>query len=356
MFARIKKIDWKLYSAIFLLLGAGLVSLLSTGGDFFYRQLWWIAIGVVCMAILIFADLRSFFSNKALVYGLYICVNIMLLVTLIIAPEIKGNRAWIVIGTFQLQPAEFAKIALILLCAYFFSHAHVQINRLRTLIISFVYTAIPAGLIMLQPDVGSSLILLGIWFGFVLVSGISVKKLLMVVAFFAVLFALAWNVGLQEYQKNRILGVFSPSADPLGSGYNVIQSKIAIGSGGIIGKGFGQGTQSQLGFLPEAQNDFIFSGIAEEGGVLAALIVLFAEFFLVYRCIRQGVILEGNFAKLIAIGAGIFFFLQAGINIGSALGVAPVVGITLPFVSYGGSSIIANLLLVGIIQSLFIRR
>ncbi|OGM91190.1 hypothetical protein A2755_02170 [Candidatus Wolfebacteria bacterium RIFCSPHIGHO2_01_FULL_48_22] len=352
----LKRTDWKLYIAIALLIAAGLLSLLSTQSELFYRQLVLVGVGAVLMGILLFADLRSFFSSKNVIYGFYIFINLLLVLTLLIAPSIQGNRAWIVIGTFQFQPAEFAKLAVILLLAYFFSRRHVRIARMQTLFISFIYAAIPAAIIMLQPDLGSAVVIIGIWLGFVLLSGIPAKKLLITVLIFAAVFGLAWQFGLQDYQKERIISVFDPAADPLGSGYNVIQSKIAIGSGGFFGKGFGQGTQSQLGFLPEAQTDFIFSAIAEEGGLLAAWIVLVAEFFVIFRLIREGTVLEGNFAKFTALGAAVLFFLQSAVNIGSAVGYAPVIGMTLPFVSYGGSSIIANLMLIGIIQSLYARK
>ncbi len=356
MISILKRTDWKLYVLIAILLLAGLTSLLSTAHDFFYRQLIWIGIGLACMCGLLFADLRSFFSSKNVVYGFYGIVNILLVVTLLVAPRIQGNRAWIVVGSFQFQPAEFAKLAVILLLAYFFSRKHIGIARMRTIVTSFIYAAVPSVLIMLQPDLGSAVVIIGIWLGFVILSGIPAKKLLVTLLIFAAIFVLAWQFGLQDYQKNRILSVFSPSADPLGSGYNVIQSKIAIGSGGFFGKGFGQGTQTQLGFLPEAQTDFIFSAIAEEGGLFAAWIVIFAEFFLILRLIREGVALEGNFSKLVAVGGAVLFFLQSSINVGSAVGYTPVIGMTLPFVSYGGSSIIANLMLIGIIQSLFARK
>jgi rod shape determining protein RodA len=356
MLSLLKRTDWKLYTAVAVLLAAGLGSLLSTQQELFGRQLVWICAGAVLMLLLLFADLRSFFSSKNVIYGAYWLVNGLLALTLFIAPEIKGNRAWIVIGSFQFQPAEFAKIAVILLLAFYFSRKHIGIARMRTLLGSFVYAAIPAGLIMLQPDLGSALVILGIWFGFVLLSGIPIKKLLLTLIVFAAVFGIAWQFGFEQYQKDRVLAVFVPSEDPLGRGYNAIQSKIAIGSGGFFGKGFGQGTQVQLGFLPEAQTDFIFSAIAEEGGLFAAWIVILAEFFLVFRLIREGAVLEGNFAKLSALGAAVLFFLQAALNIGSAVGAAPVIGMTLPFVSYGGSSIIANLMLVGIIQSLYARK
>lgn len=351
-----KRIDWKLYAAIILLVCAGLTSLLSTQRDIFNKQLIWLGVGLVCMVALLYIDLRSFFSSKHIIYGLYGFVQMLLIAMLFFAPEIKGNRAWIVIGSFQFQPAEFAKIAVILVLAYYFSRRHVGIARFRTLFGSFIFAAIPAILIALQPDLGSALIILGIWFGFILISGIPPKKLLATLLVCVVVFVLGWQFGLKDYQKNRIISVFSPSADPLGSGYNAIQSKIAIGSGGFFGKGFGQGTQTQLGFLPEAHTDFIYSAIAEEGGVFAAWLILCGEFLLVFRLIHEGAEFDGNFAKFLALGGGILFSLQSTLNIGSALGMLPVIGVTLPFVSYGGSSMIANLIFVGVIQSLYVRK
>jgi rod shape determining protein RodA len=351
----LRNIDWKLQGSAFVLMGAGLLSLLSSSHDLFYKQLMWIAIGLAVFLFIVSIDLRSFFSHKGFVRGLYVISVMLLLVTYLVAPQIKGNRAWILIGGFQFQPSELAKLSLIILLAYFFSKRHVGIASWKTLIQSFIYFLIPGALIALQPDLGSAVMLFCIWFGFVLVSGIPLRRLAASFMFFLVAFAGLWTFVLKDYQKSRVIGVFTPQADPLGISYNVIQSKIAIGSGGMFGQGFGQGTQVQLKFLPEAQTDFIFSAIAEEGGVLAVALVVGCFVWLISRMLRVGYMLEGNFPKFLSLGVAILFSVQFIFNIGSTLGLLPVIGVTLPFVSYGGSSMIVNLAALAVIQSWYSR-
>jgi rod shape determining protein RodA len=351
-----RNIDWKLWSAIVILMGAGLLSLLSADSEIFYKQLLWIVIGFVGVFIFITIDFRSFFGNSSASFVFYSIVNALLLATLIFAPQIKGNRAWILIGGFQFQPAELAKMALVCVLAVFFAKRHIGIGRWNIIIRSFLYTLVPAGIIALQPDMGSALIILGVWFGFLLVSGIPLKRIVVAVAIFAGVCAFLWTSVLQEYQKDRIVGLFDPQYDPLGVNYNVIQSKIALGAGGWLGQGFGQGIQTQLGFLPEAQTDFIFAAITEEGGVLAAGIVLVAFLWMIARLLHIGMLLEGNAQKFICLGVAILFLLQFILNVGSVVGFLPVIGVTFPFVSYGGSSMIVNLMLVGLVQSFYSRR
>jgi rod shape determining protein RodA len=348
----LRNIDWTLWGLIAVLLGAGSLSLYSTAPEFFNKQLLWIGVGVVMVIGLLMLDLRSFSEHKGFVLGLYLAVVGLLVATYLFAPEIKGNRAWFVIGSFQFQPAEFAKIAVIVLLSYFFSKRHIGIARWKTVIVSFIYTAIPVGLIMVQPDLGSAMVLLAIWAGLVLLSGLPLKRVILFGLLAVIAAGAMWTWILVDYQKDRIVGVFSPERDPLGVNYSVIQSKIAIGSGGLFGKGLGQGTQVQLGFLPEAHADFIFAAIAEEGGMLAVLMVVGAFGWLLLHLLRIGVHSERNIVKFLCLGVVVMFLIQFILNVGSTIGVLPVVGVTLPFVSYGGSSVLANLFLVGMIQSL----
>lgn len=351
-----KKIDWQLNMAIIVLMIAGLTSLLSSSPDFFYRQIYWIAIAVIAVIILIFSDLRSFFSHKAVIRGLYILVVTVLIFAFFFAPKIKGNRSWIVIGSFQFQPSEFAKVVLIIALAYFFSKAHIGIGRWKIVATSFLYFAVLGGLVGVLPDMGSAFVLFSVWFGFLLVSGMPFKKVMLSALLFAVVFALMWVSVLKPYQKDRVLGTLFPQRDPMGSNYHVIQSKIAIGSGGIFGEGFRQGTQVQLGFLPEAQTDFIFAAIAEEGGLVAIIILIGAFGWVIVRILKIGDIIEGNFNKFLCLGTALLFTAQFIFNVGSNLGVLPVIGVTFPFVSYGGSSLLANMILVGMIQSAWVKR
>ncbi|MFA6135976.1 MAG: FtsW/RodA/SpoVE family cell cycle protein [Candidatus Paceibacterota bacterium] len=348
-----KKLDWKLGVSTAILIVSGLLSLFSTNRELFYKQIWWVALALVIGFLITLADLRSFFSRKGFILGLYWLVITLLVATYFLAPQIKGNRAWIILGGFQFQPAEIAKVALILLLAYFFSKKHVSISRWSSILSSFFYCAVPVVLIALQPDFGSALVLLAIWVGFVLVSGLPFKKILLGALVSLVVIVVMWSYVLQDYQKQRIVSLFSPEADPLGSNYNAIQSKIAIGSGGLFGKGFGQGTQVQLGFLPEAQTDFIFAAISEEGGIFAALIIFGSFFWMLLRILKLGMLNQENFYKFLSLGCVILFFFQFVIHVGSNLGILPVIGVTLPFVSYGGSSMLSSIILVSIIQSAY---
>ena len=208
----------------------------------------------------------------------------------------------------------------------------------------------------IQPDLGSVIILFLIWFGFLLVSGLRPKHLIISLLIFLLIASLMWFGVLKNYQKERIIGLFFPERDVLGINYNVIQSKIAIGSAGFLGKGFGQGTQVQLGFLPEAQTDFIFAAIAEEFGLIAGFLVIAAFLWMIFRVIKIGADSNDNFSRFVCLGAAILFITQFFLNIGSNLGLVPVVGVTFPFLSYGGSSLLTNLIIVGIIQSVVVRK
>jgi len=306
----IKKIDWQLMAGVFILITCGLLSLLSSKPDLFYKQILWVGIGLILALFFALVDWRSFFSHKTVVYWLFGLTILVLLATFLLAPQIKGNRSWIVWGSFQFQPSEFAKVILIIALAQFFSKAHIGIGRWKTIIASFFYSAFLGVIVAALPDMGSAFVLFALWFGFVLVSGIPFKKVLVSSLVFVFAFSLMWAMVLKPYQKERILGVLFPERDPMGINYHVIQSKIAIGSGGIFGKGFGQGTQVQLGFLPEAQTDFIFAAIAEEGGLLAAAILLASFFWMIFRIIKIGLLTEGNFNKFLCLGSAILFLIQ----------------------------------------------
>jgi len=252
--------------------------------------------------------------------------------------------------------SEFAKFALIVVFSSFFAKSHVGIAHLKNLVFSFIYFVIPALLITIQPDMGTALILFGIWFGYLLVSELRWKHILVALLIFMITFAFMWTSVLQNYQKDRIIGLFNPESDPLGINYNVIQSKIAIGSAGFWGKGFMQGTQVQLGFLPEAQTDFIFAAFVEEWGVFGGLLVFAAFFLMLYRIIRIGISIDNNFGKFICLGVSILFLLHFILNIGSNLALLPVIGVPFPFLSYGGSNMLINFLLIGMVQSIVVRR
>ncbi|MDD5711077.1 MAG: FtsW/RodA/SpoVE family cell cycle protein [Candidatus Colwellbacteria bacterium] len=357
MVARLlKKVDLPLLLAVFALILAGGLALGSSGGELFYRQLVWLVPSVLVLVFLPQANIKAILSYKWVIYGFYALILAMLVVTYFVAPTISGARSWIQLGGFQIQPSEFMKAALILLLSSFFAVRHVAIGRVRVILHSFVYFLIPVILILVQPDLGTALVLFGIWFGYLLLSEIKFKHLITALFILITIGALGWNFALADYQKARITALFSPEADPLGINYSVIQSKIAIGSGGIYGKGFGQGTQAHLGFLPAAHTDFVFSTFVEEWGLIGGLLVIGAFIYLVLRLLFLGEQSHSNFARFIALGTALMLMIHFTVNLGSATGLLPVIGVGLPFISYGGSNLLTVSLLVAIVQGITDKR
>ncbi len=234
----------------------------------------------------------------------------------------------------------------------YFSTRHVELKRFQPIFSSGLYALLPALLILGQPDLGSAIALIAVWLGIIIFSGIKLRHFLVLTLIFLILFALGWRFWLRDYQKQRILSFLNPQLDKKGISWSVNQSKIAIGSGGWLAKGIGKGSQTQYGFLPEPQTDFIFSSIAEETGFLGVFILLAGLFFLFWRIIKIAVRATNNFTRLFAQGLGFLILSQSFINIGMCLGLFPVVGIPLPFVSYGGSQLLAFYLGLGILMSL----
>lgn len=356
MLSLVRQLDWKLNFAVLFLIAAGLMTLASSQPDLFWKQLIFAIAGVLVATAFVFFNWQSYANYRGAVFGLYAISILFLIIAGFFAPSIRGTKGWLVFGDIHFQVSEFAKLALILVFAKFFSRKNIGIAKFSNLFGSFLYFCVPAGLVALQPDFGSALVLFCIWFGFLLVSGIKYKHLIIAVIIFSILGGMVWNTVLENYQKDRIMGFIFPDRDPLGVNYNVIQAKIAVGSAGLFGKGFGQGSQVQLGFLPEASTDFIFSAFIEEWGVLAGILLVLIFAFLISRIIRIGLDADNNFGRFICLGAVILFVVQFIFNIGSNLGLTPVIGLTFPFLSYGGSSLLTNLIFIGIIQSVFIRR
>ncbi len=352
----LKQLDWKLNLTIFILMGASLISLASSNRELFYKQLLWYLIGFVLLVIIVWFDWRPYINYRGVIFSLYFLLILLLIATYFLAPTIRGTKGWLPLGPFSLQVSELAKLVLIIFFAHFFSRKHIGIGRVSVLITSFIYFSIPGFFIALQPDFGSVLILFCLWFGFLLASGIKYRHLIIALIIFSILGIIAWQGVLKDYQKERVLGFFFPERDPLGINYSVIQSKIAIGSAGLFGKGFQQGAQAQLGFLPEAQTDFIFAAFVEEWGLLMGLIIILVFASLILGIVKIGFTADNNFGRFVCLGTAILLIVQFIFNIGSNLGLTPVVGITLPFLSYGGSSLLTNLILIGMIQAIFVRR
>ncbi|MCL5017106.1 MAG: rod shape-determining protein RodA, partial [Patescibacteria group bacterium] len=339
--------------------GAGLLSLMSANASLFYKQLVWVILGFILIVFISQIDLRPFEKYPKTIFGFYIFSILLLILTYFVAPSVRGARAWIPLGgsvfDFKFQTSEIAKLALIILFSFFWAKAHVGVGQIKNILRSFFYFAIPAVLVLMQPDLGTVLIFFSIWFGYLLISGIKLKHLMMAALIFSLALFLMWTSFLKNYQKERIMGLFYPEHDPLGINYNVIQAKIAIGSSGFWGKGFGQGTQVKLGFLPEAQTDFIFAAFIEEWGVFGALILISAFLLLLYKIIRIGLISENNFSRFFCLGSVIMFLAQFVLNVGSNLGLLPVVGVSFPFLSYGGSNLLTGVLTIGIIQGIVLK-
>ena len=352
----LKKLDWILIVAAILLVGFGLLSIYSSSsgkGDFlnFKKQVIFFGIGFFLMVSLSFFDWRELREAPYLVLILYLLCLFSLIGLFFFAPEIRGVRSWYKIGQISIDPIEFTKIVLIILLAKYFSKRHIEMYQVRHILLSGLYILLPAVLIFLQPDLGSSLILIAFWVGVLLISGIKLRHFLILVLCFLLIFILSWNFLLKDYQKERILSYFLPF-EPLGVSWSQNQAKIAIGSGGIFGQGIGQGSQTQYGFLPEPQTDFIFSAIAEETGLVGVSVLLFLFSILLWRIIKIAVDSQSNFSRLFAAGITILLISQSLIHIGMNLGLLPIIGLPLPLISYGGSSLLATFIGLGILQSI----
>lgn len=344
--------SWTLLAIPLALSFLGVLTMHTFGGDSLApRQLLWILIGTISFIVCASLDMHFLRRTSVIVVG-YIGTIGLLSLLLIVAPEISGAKSWFSFGAFSFQPADLAKIVFIALMAKYFSRRHMEIGHVFHVILSGIYAALPMGLILLQPDLGTAAIMGAVWFGVVLVSGISKKHLAIVFVLGAVLAAGLWSFGLHDYQRTRIVTFLNPAADIRGSGYNAYQAVVAAGSGELFGKGIGYGTQSKLRFLPEYETDFIFAAFAEEWGFVGVVFVLTLFGLLLLQLVLIARRAATNFDALFTIGVVILLtahvFIHAGIN----LGLLPVTGTTIPFMSYGGSHILMEFTALGIVASL----
>jgi rod shape determining protein RodA len=350
-----RKIDWILIGVSFLLCVFGLISMYSSSnGEFtsFYKQILFVVISFVLMFLVSFYDNRNLRENPFMIISFYLLCIVFLIGLFFFAPEIRGIRSWYKIGILSFDPIEPMKIALILVLAKYFSKRHIELYNLKHIVFSGIYVLIPSILIFLQPEIGSVIILLSIWIGILLISGIRVKEFMILSFIFLILFGVTWTFLLKDYQRNRIFSFIAPHEDTLGQGWSQNQSKISIGSGGLFGQGIGHGSQTQYGFLPEAKTDFIFSAIAEETGFIGVLFLFFLFFILFLRIIRIALNARSNFSRLFACGLAFSIFTQLIISVGMNLGLLPVIGIPLPLVSYGGSNLMFTFIAFGILQNM----
>lgn len=348
-----RHIDWILFLAVTPIVGAGLISMYAFVGenDFFTRQLFWIAIALCVSLVLSFVDFRILRKTHVILTLFFGACGLLLLLFLL-GSVVSGAQSWFKLGLFSIQPAEPMKLVLILLLAKYFSRRHVEIAHWKHIFISGFYALVPFLLVLVQPDFGSAIILFAIWFGMTVVSGISKKHLLIVFGAGLLVFFLLWSFVFAPYQKKRVRSFIHPLTDIRGAGYNAHQSTIAVGSGELLGKGIGYGTQSRLKFLPQYQTDSIFASFAEEWGFVGVTLLLLCYGIIIARILRGAFLGATNFETLFALGLAIFFMTQFSIHVGMNMGLLPVTGQTLPFMSYGGSHLLTEFAGLGILMGM----
>ncbi|MCK5589205.1 MAG: rod shape-determining protein RodA [Candidatus Pacebacteria bacterium] len=348
-----KNIDFVVFFLALAISSIGLSIIYSFGVDngLFLKQIISLGIAVSVFFIVSSFDI-SFLKNSNFIFLVYFfCVGLLALL-LVTGTAISGAQSWFDLGFFSFQPTDLAKFILVLLLAKYFFRRHIVISRFRHIFISGFYTLIFFVLLALQPDLGSAMIIFFIWFGFVMVSGIPKKYIIGLLVSGTILSSVFYNFVLEDYQKKRIDTFLNPGIDPLGSGYNIIQANIALGSGQMFGKGVSNGTQFRLGFLPEAETDFIFSAYAEEWG-FAGVLVLFLMFsVLLLRLIIVSSKGHSNFESLLGAGIVIYFSTHFFVHVGINLGFLPVTGTTMPFMSYGGSHLLIEYFALGILNAI----
>ncbi len=348
-----KEIDIYLFFSVVALSAVSLINMygISEGGILFKKQVILVLVSFILMVFLSFFNYRYLKNYSLPVLSLYI-FSLLLLGLTFYSRSIRGTNSWIIFGNLTFEPAELTKLFLITLIAKYFSQKHVHIYQFRHIVASGLYFIIPALLIINQPDLGSTIILGLIWISLLLAAGISKKHIAILLLIISIVALGSWTFVLKPYQKSRILSFMNQESDPLGSGYNLIQSKIAIGSGFWFGNGLGKGSQANLGFLPEPHNDFIFAALAEQFGFMGAITALSLILFLVYRIIAIGVSTGANFGKLFSVGMAFFIFSHTFISIGVNIGLLPVTGLPFPFLSSGGSHFVSIMAGLGILQSI----
>ncbi|MFH1623737.1 MAG: rod shape-determining protein RodA [Pseudomonadota bacterium] len=353
--------DWPLLFLTILIASIGIINLYSassagkelSGTPIYLKQIYWVAIGMFLMIICFSVDSRTF---ERFAFPLFMLTVILLILTVPFGKSVSGSRRWLQLGVISLQPSELLKITLILTLAKYLKKYRAQkLGITRSLIVPIFMLAMPTVLILQQPDLGTALIVLLIFFSLLIFNGIRMRTFLVMISVFLAGFPLFWHY-LRDYQKMRILTFINPNLDPLDSGYHLIQSKIAVGSGVFWGKGFLRGTQNQLHFLPEQKTDFVFSVLAEEWGFVGAFIVVGLYLLLIILSLRVAGSVKEEFGAFVSVGIVSMLFWHILINIGMSIGIIPVVGVPLPFMSYGGSSTITFFIGIGLLMNISMRR
>ncbi len=365
MWSRLKTLDLALLVIPLLLVGIGIaviysITITNPESHLASKQGWFLIVGIL---LYIFFTLVDYRSLRAWAWVIYAAVLSLLVMVHFAGEMVYGSRRWIDLGFFQPQPSEFAKIAVILRLAKLMGD-WIGRPRGRQLLGGLFLLAIPVILIMEQPDLGSAIAVTSAGLGVLLCVGLSRRQWMAVIVSILLIAGVAWGawkqVGplgglLEDYQRQRVETWLNPGADASGSGYNVLQALIAIGSGGVMGQGLGYGSQSQLNFLPVAHTDFLFAALAESWGFLGTAAVLILYLILLWRLLAAAQVARDGFSQLLCLGTAILFFSQIVVNIGMNLALLPVTGITLPLLSYGGSSLLTMMSLLGMVQSVVIR-
>lgn len=357
----VQNFDWLLLALILLIAAIGLVNLYSAGYNrapesatpVYLKQIYWLIVGLSLMFLSLLYDYRHY---EKLAYPLYL-ISIVLLVGVMVGGKlVSGSRRWLALGPVTLQPSELAKLAVILVLARYFHHRpQLTPLTLRDLLVPLAMVLLPVVIILKQPDLGSGLLVLLVAGAVILFAGVHWRTLTLGTLVAVLAAPAAWPF-LKDYQKQRLLTFLDPEKDPLGAGYHIIQSKIAVGSGQFWGKGFLQGTQSQLHFLPEQHTDFVFSVFAEEWGFAGSAFLLLLYLGLILWGLQVARTCKDRFGQFLAVGVTALIFWQVFINLCMVTGLMPVVGIPLPLFSYGGSSLVTTMLALGILLNIRMRR
>ena len=346
-------LDGILFLAVLSLSFLGLVTMYSHAGEnvYFNQQLIWISVSTVILFAAIIPDYR-FLRTGNITFYFYLIIVALLIGVAFFGEDVMGARQRFDLGFFSLQVSDPAKLVLITLLAKYFAKRHELIGDFKHVIVSGMYTLGIFVLVFLQPDFGSAMIIFFIWFGMVLVAGIRFRHVAIVFLLGAVAFGGLWQFAFHDYQKARVMTFLDPLSDIRGAGYNAYQSTVAVGSGEVFGKGIGYGTQSKFLFLPEYQTDFIFAAFAEEWGLVGVLILFILFLVVIWRLLLHAVNGASNFEKLFATGVSIFLLTHFFIHVGINIGLLPVTGTTVPFLSYGGSHLVTEFAAIGMVLAM----
>lgn len=352
--------DWTLLGLVLSVCAIGIINIYSTGFSaregqypFYLKQIQWIVLGLIFMMIIFLIDYRVIIQGAYIIYGISVA---LLVVVCLFGYAAHGSQRWLGGGGFALQPSELMKLVIIItLARYFDDHKANEPYKLKELLVPILIVIVPFLLILKQPDLGTALILIIIFASIVFFIGVNWKSLIIALSGGLILIPIGWHF-LKDYQKDRLITFLNPENDPLGAGYHIIQSMIAVGSGEIFGKGFLSGSQTQLKFLPEQQTDFVFSVFAEEWGFIGGLILIIMFMAIIFWGLKIALQARDLLGTIIAFGITALISWEVFINIGMVLGILPVVGIPLPFLSYGGSAMLSLMAAIGLLMNVSARR